>query len=371
MKSESGARKRKVSDDEKPARDLKSKMPIIVGIVAIVSIIGGFIIGSIVFPKKSDEEVKDDKAESESKEVKLESTGSEWGDAYAKYFAERNDLKDESVPTLRAVDFDGNGTPELILDYATSVSYRTQIIYLDAEQKVHASDNYSNARAVILYAVDIPEEEDAEPNLSPEPTWYLYNGSNTETGRYAKIADIIAGRSPSFVSVTNESDLASFHDNYLETSPELTERSLQINNPSSTLKEIVESGDFDPITEAHKKAVAKEIKERADIARKAEEEKKLEEDARKAAEEAAKISAGISVGDYTVAYGTYTGRSSTGKIIKIILQSDDTYTIENDGNISAGSVRVNDGALLLGNDSYSVTANNSFSDSHKTQFSKK
>ncbi len=370
MKSESGARRRKVSDEEKPTRDLKSKMPIIIGIVAVVSIIGGFALGAVLFPKKSDD-AQEEASGKKDESAKVETTNSEWGDAYAKYFAERNDLKEESVPTLKAIDFDNNGTPELVLSYATSVSYKTQIIYLDADQKVRASDNYINARLAVLYRVEIPEDDTQEPNLNPEATWYLYNGSDAEYGRYAKISDIIAGRSPSFVSATNDTDLAELHENYVEISPEVEERTLSITNPARTLKEIVQSGDFNPLTEAVQKSVSKEIKDRADVSRKTKEEEKLAEDARKAAEEAAKISAGISVGDYTIAYGTYTGRASNGKIIKIILQSDDTYTIENDGSITAGSVRTSNGALLLGNDSYNVTANNAFTDSHKTQFSKK
>ena len=369
MKSESGETKRPVSGAKKSERGIQKdlKRPIIIAAAAILSIGGGLLIGALTQHKDDSEEPKSSeqsKATTDKKEVSasdIETTGAEWGDAYAEYFASRDDLTSSSLPLVDAIDFQGDGIPELVLSYSTSISAKTQIVYLDGANKAKASDSYNNARVELVY----DGYDDNQP-----AQWYLFNGSDSEYGRYAKIEDIVSGRETvSFISATTEIALSEFQQNYIEINPELDSISLNLQTPKKSLKTLVQRGDYDPISDTAKQNVKKEIEDRVKAKEEAEEEatKAAEEEAakKKADEEAAKKKEGITVGNYKLSYGTYTVVGKDGKQRKITLNTDQTYIIvTTDGNLSttsSGSFAVSGTQLVLGSEKYKVTGNNSLS----------
>ncbi len=368
MKSESGVKNRNLSDAKNKSRKAKSKMPLIFCAIVVASILVGFVAGMLLFPKHDEAEPEKQKEPEAAKEEDHddETTSSEWGDAYAKYFTERNELTDTNSPVLSAIDFMNDGTPEILLNYTTSVSAKTQILYLDAEQKVIASDSYNNARLVLLYPIEETEGEEAQPNLKPEPTWYLYNGSDTEYGRYVKVSDIISGSSnPVFINATTDASLLSLHENYVEISPELDTYQLNMKKIYPSIKELVQSGEYNPINDNIEKSVSGEISDRYAVKQKEAEDKKAAEEKAKAESEAERISAGIKVGDYTVAYGGYSAKLDGGATVKIILKSDGTFTMEDtsEGNVKSGTFVVENSTIILGTKAdgakLNVTGNNS------------
>lgn len=369
MKSESGETKRPVSGAKKSGRGKSKdiKRPIIIAAAAILSIGGGLLLGALTQHKDesgeqqaaSQETAKTDKKDGSAADIST--TGSEWGDAYAEYFATRDDLSSASLPLVDAIDFQNDGIPELVLNYSTSISAKTQIVYLDGANKAKASDGYNNARVELVYD-GYDENQPAQ--------WYLFNGSDSEYGRYAKIEDIVSGRETvSFISATTEIALSEFQHNYIEINPELEPISLNLQTPKKSLKTIVQRGDYDPISDTAKQNVKKEIEDRVKAKEEAEEEaaKTAEEEAakKKADDEAAKKKEGITVGSFKLAYGTYTVAGKDGKQRKITLNTDQTYTVvTTDGNLSttsSGSFSVSGSLLVLGSEKYKVTANNTLS----------
>ncbi len=366
MKRESGETKKSISGAKKSKKisGPSSKHIIIIAVAALLSIGGGLLFGVLTHKDSAEEEPqaanssKPTEKDPSKQEKDIESTGSEWGDIYAEYLASRDDLKESSYPTIEAIDFEGDGTPELVMNYSTSISNKTQIIYLDGANKAQASDGYNNARVEILFDTS---------NENAAPLWYLFNGSDMEYGRYASISDIISGRQTvSFISATTEISLADFHESYIEINPEFSPENIDLKTPKKSLKPLVQRGNYDFVTDQIKKNVKKEISERLDAKEQAEEEerKQAEEDAlkKKTEEENEKKKAGIVVGNYKVNYGSHTVKLKNGKSAKITLNTDQSYTITMlEGNsTSSGSFSVSGSQLILGSEKFNITANDTF-----------
>lgn len=149
-------------------------------------------------------------------------TGKKWGDRYASYFqdfyAELIYDEDEEKAQYKAsidrefevlfVDFDFDGTPEMVVKYIDDAKVSTIRIFQYRNGDVNETKDFRNSSFRIVYSLK-----------EKTSSWYIFiSANNNKYGAYTRMDKILAGKAfNSDIKATTDKEMATFNNSFVTT----------------------------------------------------------------------------------------------------------------------------------------------------------
>lgn len=194
----------------------KKLNPIILILIVVVIVAGFFFLNK---SKKPGGNVLG--GENGNQIVKID-TGKSWGDSFAVYIqkfsneleVEKAKLKEDGKKVVEEreyevtfIDFDFDGTPEMIVKYIDFSGAETYRIMRFANGEVSESKDFRNCSFRLIYSIK-------EKNVK----WYIYITNNNKYGAYTQLEKIIKGKAfDSDIKASNDKEVANYNNNYAST----------------------------------------------------------------------------------------------------------------------------------------------------------